>query len=369
MKELTLMIKPASSLCNLRCRYCFYRDAAEHRAVASYGVMTADILDRIVKKACAEAERLVRFIFQGGEPLLAGRDFFEAFEASVTRHAPRLLRVERSVQTNGTLIDPAWAAFFKKHNYLLGVSLDGMAELQNDLRPSVSGGGSFSAVMNGIRCLEKAGVEYNILTVVSEPVARRGGAVYRFLRKNGWNYLQFIPCLDPLDGSTRDCSLKSGSYGKFLNTTFDLYFNDLAHGEQVSVRWFDNIINLMAGCPPESCGISGQCVSQLVIEADGGTYPCDFYADDSRYLGSALEQSFGELLSSEAGRQFAEESRPLPGDCAACPVYPLCRNGCRRYRLPYMGANPGKNVLCEAWRTFFSYAGDRLAVLARLKHH
>lgn len=361
------MIKPASSLCNLRCRYCFYRDMAENREVASYGVMSPETLDRIVAKACAEAERQVQFIFQGGEPMLAGRDFFEAFERSVAAYAPRSLRVDRSVQTNGTLIDPDWAAFFKKHNYLLGISLDGMAELQNDLRPFSDGSGSFSPVMNGVRCLEKAGVPYNILTVVSEPVARRGGAVYRFLRKNGWNYLQFIPCLDPLDGSSRDCSLKSAGYGKFLNTTFDLYFDELSRGERVSVRWFDNIVDLLAGYPPESCGLSGECVSQLVIEADGGVYPCDFYVHDSYRLGSALENSFAELLSAEAGRRFEAESKPLPEDCVSCPVYPLCRNGCRRYRLPYLGAQPGKNVLCEAYRTFFAYAGDRLALLARLR--
>ena len=228
-----------------------------------------------------------------------------------------------------------------------------------------AGGGSFSPVMAGIRRLEKAGVPYNILTVVSEPVARKGAAVYRFLRKNGWDYLQFIPCLDPMEAPPTPVSLKPETYGRFLCTTFDLYFQELSRGGRVSVRWLDNVAALLAGYPPESCGVSGACAAQIVLEADGSAYPCDFYVHQRYRLGSAVTDSFQDMLSCETARHFQEYSRPLPADCAACPAYPLCRNGCRRYRLPYLGEAPGKNVLCGAYRSFFDYAGERLVLLAR----
>ena len=365
MRELTLMIKPASGLCNLACEYCFYRDLTRCRERASYGVMSQETLEAVVRRACREAEQGVNFIFQGGEPTLAGLEFYRQFEAFVKQYAPRGLRVNRSIQTNATLIDEEWAAFLKRYGYLAGVSLDGPAELQNDLRPMAAGGGSFSPVMAGIRRLEKAGVPYNILTVVSEPVARKGAAVYRFLRKNGWDYLQFIPCLDPMEAPPTPVSLKPETYGRFLCTTFDLYFQELSRGGRVSVRWFDNVAALLAGYPPESCGVSGVCAAKIVLEADGSAYPCDFYVHQRYRLGSAVTDSFQGMLSCETARHFQEYSRPLPADCAACPAYPLCRNGCRRYRLPYLGDAPGKNVLCGAYRQFFDYAGERLVLLAR----
>ena len=133
----------------------------------------------------------------------------------------------------------------------------------------------------------------------------------------------------------------------------------------MSVRWFDNVVALLAGYPPESCGVSGACAAQIVLEADGSAYPCDFYVHQRYRLGSAVTDSFQDMLSCETARHFQECSRPLPADCAACPAYPLCRNGCRRYRLPYLGEAPGKNVLCGAYRSFFDYAGERLALLAR----
>ena len=158
MRELTLMIKPASGLCNLACEYCFYRDLTQCRERASYGVMSRETLEAVVRRACREAEQGVNFIFQGGEPTLAGLEFYRQFEAFVKQYAPRGLRVSRSIQTNATLIDEEWAAFLKRYGYLAGVYLDGPAELQNDLRPTAAGGGSFSPVMAGIRRLEKAGV-------------------------------------------------------------------------------------------------------------------------------------------------------------------------------------------------------------------
>ncbi|MGI6238822.1 MAG: anaerobic sulfatase maturase [Christensenellales bacterium] len=360
MKTLTIMLKPASSLCNLSCRYCFYHDLADARAVKSYGIMKPDVLEAVVRRAAQEVESAVQFVFQGGEPLLAGLDFFRAFESLVETYIPKSLRVDRSIQTNGALIDAQWASFFAQHGYLVGVSLDGPAALHNDLRIFPDGKGSFSRVMAGIRALDRAHVPYNILTVVSEPIARRGAAVYNFLRKSGWDYLQFIPCLNPVTGDCGAHALRSESYGRFLINIFDLYADERARGKQVSVRWFDNVLDMLAGRPPESCGMSGVCACHIVVESDGGVYPCDFYVHDSHRLGSLLDQSLASLLASDAAAQFIEESRALPAQCEVCPHRSLCRNGCRRYRQPYLSGAPGANELCEGYRMFFDHIARRM---------
>lgn len=231
--DFTIMIKPASGLCNLRCRYCFYRDEAENRETASYGMMTGEVRAQVLSRAfeaLPKGRNRLTLVFQGGEPMLAGRAFFEGLEADIQRLRPAGTIVDRCIQTNGTLIDDDWAAFFAKYDYLIGISLDGPAAIQNDLRPDAAGKGSFSRVTAGIQALKKRGVNVNILTVVTAEVARHGRKVYSFLRKNGWERLQFIPCMDFLDGKTRDFSLTPELYGRFLADTFDLYEEEKLRG-------------------------------------------------------------------------------------------------------------------------------------------
>lgn len=363
VRKLSLMIKPASGRCNMDCGYCFYHDLARGCMTPDYGVMKADTIRAVVKRVCEEVTGAVQFTFQGGEPLLAGKDFFEGFEAALAEFAPRSLKVGRSVQTNGTLIDDDWAAFFARYGYLAGVSLDGPANVHNALRPTAGGRGSFSGVMAGIRALEAHGVAYNVLTVVSGPVARRGAAVYAFLRKQGFRYLQFIPCIAPMDGGSRETELKPEAYAGFLAAVFDRYFEERLRGERVSVGWFDDICAMIRGDMPASCGMTGTCAPQLVLEADASAYPCDFYVTDGFRLGSAAEAGPEALLSSARAREFIEDSRALPEECEKCDYLAVCRNGCRRYRT----AAQGKNTLCEAYRRFFDYAGDRLVMLARMR--
>lgn len=362
--NLSIMIKPASSLCNLRCRYCFYHDLADRRSVASYGIMEKDTLRQVLIRAyeaLPEGRNNLNLIFQGGEPMLAGLDFFESLERMLRELGRPGVRVNRSVQTNGTLIDDDWACFYARHRYLLGVSLDGPADIQNELRPDAEGRGSFNRVMAGIACLKRHGVEYNILSVVTSQAARHGRKVYGFLRKNGWDYLQFIPCMDPVDGSRQQHGLTAEQYGRFLTEVFDLYEAELLAGKRVSVRWFDNLLDLAAGYPPESCGMTGVCACHFVLEADGSVYPCDFYVDDAHRLGNVWDAGFREMFESDAARAFVEQSRALPERCGACRWRALCRGGCRRYREA-----DGLNRLCRAYELFFDARAERVLRLARM---
>lgn len=367
--NLSIMIKPASSLCNLQCRYCFYHDIAENREVASYGVMREEVLDRLLARAfeaLPPGRNQLSLIFQGGEPMLAGLDFFRMLEDKLARGTPAGVEVSRSVQTNGTLIDEDWAAFFARYGYLLGVSLDGPAQIHNALRVDAHGKGSFSRAMAGISLLKKHGVAFNILTVVTADVARHGQKVYGFLRKNGWDYLQFIPCIDPIAGRRESFSLMAEQYGRFLIDTFEAYARERMQGVPVSVRWFDNLIELAAGYAPESCGMTGACACHFVVEADGSVYPCDFYVDDRHRLGSVEEMGFREMFASETARAFVRESLEPAQKCAACPWHPLCQGGCRRYRAGDATAQPGLSALCRAYEMFFSTCGGRVMAMARM---
>ena len=369
MPPLSLLIKPASGSCNMRCRYCFYADETENRAVALLGRMTRETMHTMVDKALAYADGDCTFAFQGGEPTLAGLDFFRDLSGYVDSHQnPKRVRVHYAVQTNGYALDEDWAGWFAENHVLVGISLDGPKELHDRYRVDREGKGTFNRVMAAIRLLEKHGVDFNILTVVSAANARRGQQVYSFFKKQGFRYQQYIECLDPIGEvqGGHEYSLTPERYEAFLKSVFDAWYQDMKAGRYVYNRYFENLMMLLTGQAPESCSLRGVCAAQWVMEADGSVYPCDFYALDQWRLGNILEDSFETMEEARRASGFVEWSRRLPEDCRACRWLPLCRNGCRRNREPVTADSTGKNYFCAAYKHFLEYACPRLMEVCQL---
>ena len=361
MPPLSILVKPASSSCNLRCSYCFYADEASIRAIPNYGLMPEAVSHTLIEKAAKAAEGSVTFLFQGGEPTLAGLDFYRDFVSYVRETAPSGLTVQYAVQTNGTLLDEEWCRFFKEEHFLVGLSMDGSRECHDRFRRDGAGKGTYDRVLRAARLLERTGVEYNILTVVTGYLTRHIRSVFAALCRDGFRFQQYIPCMDPL-GETRGgqgYSLSPARYGTFLKTLFDLWYRELERGRYWSVRWFDNLIWMLDGHAPEQCSMRGCCGLQYLVEADGSVYPCDFYGLDEFRLGNILHNSWAELDRAREASGFAEDSRYVPETCGRCRWYPLCRNGCRRDRLT-RGGRLDRNYYCEAYAEFFAYALPRL---------
>ena len=135
-------------------------------------------------------------------------------------------------------------------------------------------------------------------------------------------------------------------------------------GDSIYIRYFDNLLGIMMGVEPESCGLMGRCVPQLVVEADGSAYPCDFYVMDGYRMGNLAEDPLPNLLQSEGASRFVMESAQPEETCRSCRYGYLCRGGCRRDRDD-RGA-VGLNYYCEAFLEFFDYAEERLRELAGL---
>lgn len=350
----SVMLKPSSSLCNLKCEYCFYSSLSEERSEYSKGMMTSDTAERVILSAFDFADGSdVYFTFQGGEPLLRGIDYYKSFVEFVKNNNLKNSPVHFCLQTNGTLINDNFAEFFKKHNFLIGVSLDGDEEL-NSYRVYPDGKGSFVDVLKGIECLKRYNVTFNILSVLTKRTANNFRRAYRFFKSNDLRYLQFIPCLRPFNG---DCDenvyMTCDDYGEFLTRGFNIYFNDYMRGEYVSIRSFDNYIALANGQSAEQCGMNGCCSTQFVVEGDGSVYPCDFYCTDEWYLGNINSASFDELYHSEKAVEFMKESFKLDPDCKKCDYFYICRGGgCKRNRRD-------KNY-CNAYKKFFSLSEYKL---------
>jgi len=353
----------------MACKYCFYRDVTDRRSTGNLGIMTDETLELMIKNALSECETEVSFAFQGGEPTLAGLDFFKKVISLEKKHNTNGVKVHNVLQTNGLELDEGWADFFVENGFLVGVSLDGDKELHDTARLDRADKGTHSRIMQTLDLFRRKGVDFNILCVISSYVARYPEKVYNFFKKQGFNYLQFIPLLDPLEEKRGGnfWSLTPSRYASFLKKLFDLWYLDCKKHDGVSIRHFDNWLGLLMGFPPENCAMSGRCAVYFVVEADGSIYPCDFYVTDEWKMGNIADgKTFAELQRSDAATRFIAGST-TPENCSACKYYFLCRGGCRRDREPL--AENAENFYCQAYTQFFDYATDRLREISLMEVH
>lgn len=345
MANLSFLIKPASSACNLECDYCFYRDEAEHREKAVHPMMDRSVVEGLLDRSLPVADA-VAYAFQGGEPMLVGLPWYEAFVSLVEQKNTRGIPISFALQTNGTLITDEWARFFAKHHFLIGVSLDGFPRLHNVHRRKKDGCRSSEDVMRGIECLRRNKAEFNILTVVTREVANNIDRIWEFYQDQGFFYQQYIPCIDPIGEG--DKYLDEDAYGEFLVNLGRKWISSFATGNPVSIRLFDNFMAILCGFPVEACDMKGSCSVQYVIEGGGAVYPCDFYCTDAYYLGSIVTKTIKEIDGVRDELSFIASSHNSSPACQSCPYLYLCRGGCKRYRH-----RDGTYRFCGSYRRLF----------------
>lgn len=364
MPAASILIKPASANCNMDCKYCFYKCLSSHREEYSKGFMTEETLETLVREAIAYADGSLTFAFQGGEPTLAGLDFFQKAVELQQKYNNKKLQIENTIQTNGLLIDEKWARFLGEHRFLVGLSLDGPKKMHDRYRKDAGGQDTFARIMHSVQMLEQYHVDYNVVTVVTNDTAKQASFLYKFWKRNHYPFVQFIPCMDEIkrqDGTQERSiyAVEPEQYGKFLCELFDLWYADFAAGETMDIRMFSNLAQMAAGYPAEECGMNGCCNCYFVVEGDGSVYPCDFYCMDEWKLGT-VNDGFVQMKTSEKAKAFVEASRPVCAACQECPYFSLCRGGCRRWREPFVDGKPGLNQLCSAYRMFFAHAAERM---------
>lgn len=359
-KHIGFLIKPASSACNMRCRYCFYCDVAAHREERRARVMGWDVADAIIERALAVApDAHVSFAFQGGEPTLAGLDFFRSFVARVEERRDRQ-QVSWALQTNGYLIDGEWAAFFREHGFLIGVSVDAYRDLHDSMRPDAHGAATYARVMGGVRLLRESGVDVNILSVLTSQMAAHPQRVFSFIKREGITHIQFIPCLPGLDDEHDAFSLGPREFSSFYRRLFDLWWRELGAGSYVSIWLFENIMQMALGQLPSQCGMLGRCAPQFVVESDGSVYPCDFYALDEYRVGDIRNDDLEAMATCEAMHAFLREPRRACSQCADCPFEGMCHRNCKRLNIAYYDEG-----YCGL-REFLEYAYPGLQRVARM---
>ncbi len=363
LPHMNLLIKPASGRCNLQCGYCFYCDEMKKRETPAYSMMQADVLRIITQKALEAAGQSCSFGFQGGEPTLAGLDFYKQAIDYQRQFNVNNVPIYNAIQTNGTLIDDEWASFFADNRFLVGLSLDGYESLHDLYREDSAGNGTFKRVMHAVELFKKHNVDFNVLTVVTAQTAKNTKEMYAFFMRQGLANQQYIPCLDPFEearGNSR-YSLTPELYTRFLKNLFDLWYEDRLAGNYVYIRYFENLAGMMLGHPPESCAMAGKCSVQYAIEACGDVFPCDFYMMDAYKIGNIMSDSFQSMDQNRTSLGFIEEAPGRYGQCRTCEWFYFCRNGCKRER-EFLDTTSDRriNYFCAAYKEFFPYALPRL---------
>lgn len=368
MKELSLLIKPASGLCNMKCKYCFYKEELSHSQYVHMGIMNDETMEVLVERICREVEQRIQITFQGGEPTLAGLDYFRKFTELVNQKKSAGLEISWSFQTNGILIDENWAEFFRENHFLVGLSFDGMPQYHDRYRLDIQENGTAEQVLKTWRLLQKHRVETNLLCVVTKQTARKPERIYHYMKELGADFLQFIPCIQPL-GRQENAgynTLSSKEYAYFLSGLFDCWYKDWKNGEYVSIRQFDDYVHLLCGQMPSSCAACGRCGGYLAVENDGGVYPCDFYVNDRWYLGNICEEPLDKIFTSRKMQEFLTESQ-IPSKCEQCRYYILCRGGCKNDRKNTDGEY--ENIFCKAYKEFFKYTEVRFKEIAEIEKY
>jgi uncharacterized protein len=367
------MAKPNGSVCNLNCEYCYYLEKEKLYPDSPSSKMSEEVLENFVRQYIeAQQSPVISFVWQGGEPTLRGLEFYKKAVVLQKKYAGGK-KIENCFQTNGVLLNDHWAEFFKQNNFLIGLSIDGPAELHDAHRVDKGGAPTFARVMRGLSFLKKHGVEFNTLTVVSRKNSYFPLDVYRFLKEIGSRYLQFIPVVEqvaeeptshglvllkpssPERGQVSDWSVEPRQYGIFLRTIFDEWVRQDVG--QTYVQIFDVALEAWVGLDPSLCVFSKNCGNALVLEHNGDVYSCDHFVYPDDRLGNLVSQNLGAMVASKQQKQFGEaKSETLPRKCLQCHVRFVCNGECPKHRfMKTEQGEPGLNYLCAAYKLFFQY--------------
>jgi uncharacterized protein len=302
--------------------------------------MKADITEAMIEHIYQDLDDddQLTLTFQGGEPTYAGLPYFRHLITCVQAQTKKV-EVHYAIQTNGTLITPEWAVFLKENHFLVGLSIDGTPSEHDLNRLDTHNRGTYQRVLKTKHLLDEVGVDYNILCVLTQDLSEKADQVFRWIKEEKVKYIQFIPCLDDLDldlnkpkKDPSSYALTPQSFAHFYQRIQPLWFKELQEGHYISIKLFDDIINLLVNGKRTACGILGNCQIQYVIEADGSVYPCDFYVLDDYRMGYIQNETLRQLFVKSISRQFLNSHQSLAAKCASCDFLQICRGGCKRMK-------------------------------------
>ncbi len=346
--DFQLMFKPISGRCNLDCIYCYYKN--KHKELYPYAkdiIINEQILTKVFGQYLTLKQKQAEFCWQGGEPLLAGKDFFNTVVKLQQQLGHQGQIIGNALQTNGILIDEYWCEFFNEYRFLIGLSIDGPRQYHDFYRKFSNGEGSFTKAYNALTLMKKYNVSFNVLVTLNSQNVLHGANIYRFLVNSGVQYLQFIPILErEPNGKFASFSCQPKAYGKFMLDVFNIWIK--RDKFRVSVRLFDSILSQILYNKASLCWNMPECPRAFIVEWNGDFYVCDHFVKRRWHMGNIMEKELSELLTSETFIRFSQLKKNLYEKCRDCEYIRFCNAGCPKHIT-----DDNKNYFCASYKLFF----------------
>lgn len=373
-REFQVFVKPAGAVCNLRCTYCYYLEKCKLYPGSSATMMSEDVLESYIRQHIeASTEKTIFFSWHGGEPLMAGMEFYRKAVEIQKRLKSEGKEIFNGIQTNGTLINEVWCRFFLDENFVVGISIDGPGDLHNRLRKNADRKGSLSQVLKGYELLTRFGINTEILCVVSSVNVKFPLVVYDFFRQLGCRFITFLPLVVRDQNSPGEVSpetVNPDDFGTFLINVFDEWLEkDIG---RIKVQIFEEALRSAFNQGHTLCIFKKECGGVPVVEHNGDFYACDHFVDREHHFGNILEESLSSLLDSERQASFGRAKYlTLPVYCRKCEVLDMCNGECPKNRfMPTPDGEPGLNYLCSGYKKFFKHCIPFINILKEVwKNH
>lgn len=352
------MTKPVGSRCNMHCAYCYYLDKGKYSAHKKQSRMSQGLLEDLIRKTIeASPGPVVSFVWHGGEPTLAGIEFYEKAVRLQKEYLPEGWQVWNNLQTNGLLINKKWCGFLKENRFDVGLSIDGSALVHDANRKDLGGKATYAKVRGAVDLLKASGILPDILCTVNKATLQDVSGVFDALEDMGCAWVQFIPIVIRFpDGSFAPESITPEEYGDFLCEIFDLWVRKGLG--KFDIQIFAEMARIMAGGQASVCWMAPECGRAPIIEEDGSVYACDHFVDPEHRLGNLAEHSLCELIDSSEQVAFGKSKREgLTVHCKNCSWYKFCGGGCPKDRFASSPeGEEGHYYLCAGLEKLFTHA-------------
>jgi uncharacterized protein len=367
-REFQIFVKPVGAQCNLSCNYCYYLGNKSLYPGKHKVIMNIDMLEKyVIQHIMASSERIINFSWHGGEPLLAGVDFYKSVLLLQKKHKPAGSEITNGIQTNGTLLNDEWCDFLAQENFVVGISIDGPGDLHNHNRRTRDDNNTFLNVMRGYELLQRKGVLAEILCVVNAQNVKYPLEVYALFKELGAKYISFLPLVEPDPRSPTGASINSVpslKFGDFLSTVFDEWVErDIG---EIKIQIFEEAARTAFNQEHTLCIFKENCGGVPVVEHTGDFYSCDHYVNPSHLLGNIKDYSLTYFLDSKEQKAFGlAKSLTLPQYCKVCNVRSMCNGECPKNRfITSPDGEPGLNYLCDGYKHFFNHCRPFIDAIA-----
>lgn len=382
-----LMAKPMGPICNIDCEYCFYLEKKENFPALEQFLMSESVLEKYIKDYIEQDIPEIAFVWQGGEPMLAGIPFYKKV-VELQRKYSNGRTVLNAIQTNGTLLDDTWCKFLKFHGFSVGLSFDGPKNIHDRYRKDKTGKGTFDQVLKAVRLLQKHKIEYNVLACVAKDTCQEPLKTYKFFKDIGVKFIQFTPIVErdadedakqlklrhAMPGTEKNqssmtkWSVEAEAYGDFLNAIFDEWVSkDVG---SIYIMNFEWALTSWIGLPNTMCLYTKECNGCGIIEHNGDIYSCDHYMYPQFKLGNIIESHPQTLMNSEKQIEFGKmKTERLSDECKNCEVLFACQGECPRHRFIDQNGNDGANYLCKGYKKFFRHIHPYMKAMVQLIKH